>query len=161
MNKKNKMEYRVGVGASSVLMVLVVLALTAVSLLAFFSARNAEVLALRNVEMTTSYYAAVARIQETIGLMDSVFVELSAKDDSISTDGLASAFSSLQIAQFQIHETDTGWRFAFVEDAGFERNIMVEGYISLSGTERFQIVRHQLVSEPVFSPAIEFQLMGV
>jgi len=161
MKTKVKTEYQVGVGASSVLMVLVVLALTAVSLLAFCSARNAEVLALRNVEMTTGYYSAAARVQERIGLMDSIYAGLSAQDPSVSTDVLTREFSSLQIAQLQIHETDAGWHFAFVEDAGFERRIMVEGSIFRSGAERFQIVRHQLVSEPAYSPAFEFQLMGV
>ena len=39
---KQKSEYRVGIGASSILMILVVLALTALALLSYNSARSTE-----------------------------------------------------------------------------------------------------------------------
>ena len=67
MNRKT--DYRVGVGASSILMVLVVLALAAMSLLSLSAARNSEALGDRALDMTTNYYQAVSEAQRMLAAM--------------------------------------------------------------------------------------------
>lgn len=65
-----KADYRVGVGASSVLMILVALAMAALGLLAFGSARMTETLTRRNVDVSAAYYEAAAKVQEKLCEID-------------------------------------------------------------------------------------------
>lgn len=61
---------RVGIGVSSVLMVLVVLAMAALSVLAYSSTRATEAMTRRNVERTQACYQAAAQAEERLQAID-------------------------------------------------------------------------------------------
>ena len=150
-NKRVQTEFRVGVGASSILMVLVVLALTAVSLLSFQSALNAEALTNRNLQMTTAYYEASARVQRKLAGLDTVLAVVKAKSIA-DTESLATLLLPLGLAELNVWEADGGQlAFSFAEDAENDRKIEVQGFLALTGSEevRYTIARYQLVSAPM------------
>ena len=159
-NNKYKMEYRVGVGASSILMVLVILALTAVSLLSFRNAKNAEALTARNVLTTQVYYEASAKIETKLAAMDKVLVDLYAQEEENSPEVLQEKLQPLDMTELQIWETADGMAFYFTEDAGYERQIQVEGLLPQAGPQRYQITRYQLLSHSVESEDDFLQLIG-
>ena len=72
--KKQDSQQRVGVGVSSVLMILVVLAMTALSLLAFGSARSNESMTRRNADVGTAYYVAADQAQRTLAEVDALLL---------------------------------------------------------------------------------------
>ncbi len=146
--QRSKNEYRVGVGASSILMVLVVLALTAVGLLSFSSARNLEVLTRRNVEMTSAYYTASAEVQKKLAVMDAKLVETQAAG-TVDPQVVLAALESVGIATEADPQKAGQLKFAFSQDAGHRRHIDVAGVIALSSSSRYQVTQYQLVSEPV------------
>ena len=160
MSSKSKTEYRVGVGASSILMVLVVLALTAVSLLSYKSAKNAEVLTHRNLQMTTAYYDASAEVQMKLAAVDVWAAELAAAGGEIDVGAFLAKMEELDMAEAQAWEEGNGICFSFVEDASHERHIQVEGKISAYETVRCEISRHQLVSQPAEEDFEQFQIWG-
>lgn len=160
MSNHAKGEYRVGVGASSILMVLMVLALTAISLLSFSTARNAEILTKRNVAMTTAYYEATTRVQQKLAAMDTLMVEKKKEASAVSAESLREDLRNLGITDIEVLRENENWVFLFFEEAGYERQIRVEGMLTLSGTSRYQVRQHQLVSGPALDDYDEFLLMG-
>ncbi len=64
--RKTAQEFRIGTGASSILLVLVVLCLTVLGILAYSAARADNALTERNTEATERYYAAVAEAEERL-----------------------------------------------------------------------------------------------
>lgn len=155
MNRE-KSEYRVGVGASSVLMILVVLALTALSLLALSSARDTEALSRRNQSMVVDYYEAAADAQLRLMEADQWLAAARAAADGgvdfeqALADALPEGFSL----------TDYG--FAFQQSAGDDRVILVEADIAPPGQPgpRYTVTRHQSIGTAPFASENEFTLIG-
>ncbi len=143
---KNKAEYRVGVGASSILMILVVLALTALSLLSLKAAQNNAVLTDRNLTMTVAYYQAAADVQRTIAAID----EQSHQLDLLRLEDRAALRSALANYAHPV-SLDDDLVFAFTVDAGADRVITVEGNLVLGDTARVTISRHELRVTDSFS----------
>ncbi len=142
--RKSGSEYRVGVGASSVLMVLVVLALAALSLLSLGSARSNASLSDRNRTMTLGYYQAAAQTQQTLAAMD----ELAQENASVVTDtsGWNALFARNGLGNITIGEDGN---FSFALDAGAQRSLVVEGTFSPSLSPRLKLTRHELVSQSI------------
>jgi hypothetical protein len=65
-----KQEYRVGIGASSMLTIFVVLCVSALALLAYSGARGDQALTDRAVQMTTGYYEASDQAQKILSKVD-------------------------------------------------------------------------------------------
>lgn len=141
---RDKSEYRVGVGASSVLMILVVLALTALSLLALSSARNTEALAKRNQQMVTDSYEAAADAQ--LRLMEADQWLLAAREASADEAAFAQALADTLPAGFTLAEG----RFSFQTDAGDGRHIAVSATITPYGQAgpRYAVTQHRTVGAP-------------
>ena len=139
--RKPGSEYRVGVGASSVLMVLVVLALAALSLLSLGSARSNAALSDRNRTMTLGYYQAAAQAQQTLAAMD----ELAMENASVVTDfnGWNALFARNGLGNVTLGEDGA---FSFALDAGAQRSLAVEGTFSPSSAPRLTLTRHELVN---------------
>lgn len=136
-----KTEYRIGVGASTILMILVVLALAALSLLSFNSARSNAALSQRNLAMTLSYYDAAAQAQQKLALMDALLADPTVE----ATD--AAAISSLYAAHaLQDVTLSSGLAFSFHLDAGAGRTLNVEGLLSPGSSPRYTVTRHELTS---------------
>lgn len=214
---KPKTEYRVGVGASSILMILVVLALTALSLLSFSGARHAEVMAKRNVDMVTAYYAATAEAQEKLAVLDSMLATLAAEPEPtpvptpiptpvptaapvVETAGavaetslqeapaatqapvvvapvateepaamiipvevpeipLADRLAALGLTGILVEDGPDGATFSFSVDAGYSRTLEVSGTLDVRGIPRYQVVRHELVSQPMKDSESQYQVL--
>lgn len=136
---KSKGEYRIGTGASSILMILVVLSLTALALLSFTSARNNAALSKRNLEMTVAYYNAAAEVQRTIAGMDEILMEQESPyadppvwrallSDCLGTDGTLA----------------DDMTFTLQTDAGASRTLVVEGILQPDAARRIILTRHEL-----------------
>lgn len=70
--KRDKTEYRMGTGATSMLMIFIVLCLTTVSILALSTARRDLGMTERNRELVTGYYEGVSQAQQIIMEIDGV-----------------------------------------------------------------------------------------
>jgi hypothetical protein len=143
---KRKAEYRVGVGASSILMILVVLALAALSLLSLKAAQNNAALTARNLDMTLSYYRAAADVQRTLAAMDESRYEL-----DLSSDGGLAAFQTYLKSQKTPVTLSEDMDFTLTADAGAEREIIVEGTVIPGKTGGLSITRHELGNTAAFS----------
>lgn len=66
----SKQEYRMGVGASSILMIFVLLSLTTLGVLSFASARADWTLTMRRQEQVQTYYGSSAEAQRRIAEID-------------------------------------------------------------------------------------------
>ena len=139
---KQQSDYRVGVGATSILMILVVLALAALSLLSLSSARNNENLAQRNLSMTLSYYQAAAEAQRTLAAMDTLVVENRAQTQD--ADGWNALFAAHGLETVTVTK---GGTFSFSLDAGEERALVVEGTLTPNALPRYTLTRHELVNQ--------------
>ena len=73
-----KQEYRVGIGASTMLTIFVVLCVTTLALLALSGARGDAALTGRAVEMTTDYYRASDQAQRILARLDAAVKEAAA-----------------------------------------------------------------------------------
>ena len=71
---QNKNSYRIGPGAASLLLIVMVLCLTVLGILGLSSARSDFRLAQRNESMTQGYYEADAHTQRALAELDSVIV---------------------------------------------------------------------------------------
>jgi len=139
---KQRSDYRVGVGATSILMILVVLALAALSLLSLSSARNNETLAQRNLSMTLSYYQAAAEAQRTLAAMDTLISENRA--GAQDADDWNALFADHGLETVTVNEDGT---FSFSLDAGAERALVVEGALTPNASPRYTLTRHELVNQ--------------
>ena len=173
-----KAEYRVGVGASSIMMILVVLAMTALSLLSFSSAQRAEVMGKRSMMMTTAYYEAAAMAQQKLAVMDDILVEAgrgrmtgppdageeaSVGDHSQGTGTslaqfLSEAFANRGLTDIALAEEDGEVEFSFSTDAELGRVVLVRGIINLDENPRYRITAHELVSLQMEDDGWEYTL---
>ena len=139
MNRKT--DYRVGVGASSILMVLVVLALAAMSLLSLSAARNSVALGDRTLDMTTNYYQAVSEAQRMLAAMDA-----SLADHAIDNPDAATWQALLQAHGIPDITVAADLSYSFSVNAGAQRMLEVGGRLTPTQPQRYTLTRHQLVN---------------
>lgn len=144
--RKQQTEYRVGVGASSVLLILVVLAMAALALLAFGSARNTEALTGRNIEMTEAYYEAAAEVQRRLAAIDQAVLEYREQGGDAQMD---ENWFSDHGAQAEWQPADGGMHFIITVSAGAQRVIRATGTALPQGDERYTLESHTLFSDTV------------
>ncbi len=154
-----KQENRAGVGASSILMIVVVLALTAMSLLAFSSAQRTETLEKRNQEMSLGYYAAAAQAQTKLAALDQRLYELRG-EQGLSDQEYADALISM--AGYGVTATADGFGFTFIVDAQYGRELCVSGLIAARGAqgERYTLTRHELIGHAMDDESTYYDLIG-
>jgi hypothetical protein len=138
---KQKAEYRIGVGASSILMILVTLALAALALLSLYAAKNNAALCRRNVEMTESYYIATSLSQSLIAAIDEC-----TDPDWLEEYEWRHSNVTFRNDSIVYIDTKSGKPFSFAVDAGAGRSLDVEGAAAEDGT--VTLTRHALVSAP-------------
>ena len=152
-------ESRVGVGASSILMIVVVLALTAMSLLAFSSAGRTETLVKRNQEMSLGYYAAAAEAQTRLAAMDQKLYDLRTRE-GMTAEAYGQAL--LQMTEYGVTQSADGYTFAFAVDAQDSRELCLAGTLSaweMQG-QRYRLTRHELVGYAEGDEQPYYNLMG-
>ncbi len=151
--KKQDTQQRVGVGVSSVLMILVVLAMTALSLLAFGSARSNESMTRRNADIGSSYYVAADLAQRKLADIDAVL--LAGKQQA--ADLLWYEANSPEGVTWQ--ETLDGITFSFAIETPYEQAVLVEGLVT-EGPARYRITSHRIVENATDSEENFLILMG-
>lgn len=159
MNKQ-KSEYRIGVGASSILMVLVVLALTALGLLSFGGARNAETLANRSMQMSTGYHQAAATAQRQLAIMDDALQRTMGELDVESAANFCEEMQKKGLVGFSLNEEADMLLFSFHVNALYDRELQLAGRILPQVGTRYQLTRHELVSLQPEDDEPHFFLMG-
>jgi hypothetical protein len=119
-------------------MILVVLAMTALSLLAFGSARSNESMTRRNADVGASYYVAADQVQRTLAQVDEKLLlgQQQAADlawyEAEAPEGVT------------FEETEEGLTFSFTTDIGNDLGIYVLG-VAGEGAERYRVVEHRVV----------------
>ena len=136
---KPRCEYNIGIGASTILLILVVIALAALSLTSLGSARNNAALSDRNLEMTLAYYTAAAQAQRTLAAMDAVIAEYA--DTFTNVDALKTLFAFHGLSNVKVYSNYT---FTFFVNAGAQRLLEVGGTLSPGQAPRYTLTRHTL-----------------
>ena len=136
--KKQDAQQRVGVGVSSVLMILVVLAMTALSLLAFGSARSNESMTRRNAEIGSSYYVAADQAQRKLAEVDAVLLAGKAEEADLNWYEINSPEG------VSWEETEEGFSFSFSVETEYNQAIFVRGLVT-EGAQRYCITEHRVV----------------
>lgn len=105
MNKRN--ELKIGIGASSILMIILTLVLTAFGVLSLVSARADQKLTEKTKNMMADYYAADEKVEELLASIDAVLIkrentetqnlELSKIDDALVVEKNGSLFFSVRV----------------------------------------------------------------
>lgn len=151
-----KADYRVGVGASSILMILVVLAMAALGLLTFGSARDTEALTGRNVNLTVAYYEAAARVQQKLAMIDEAVLkyrlEGGAEPDETQFEGVAGGV--------EWYTEGASLCFLIRQDAGAQRELTVRGKVLMTGDARYELSEHTLGSSAPSDSETMITLMG-
>ena len=150
-----KSDYRMGMGASSVLMILVVLAMTALGLLSLGSARQTEAQTKRNLQTTLHYYEAAADVQKALAELDEALYELQADGESLDTATLATRMPHTTFRT----EADGSMTFELLMPAGDEHQLVVRGDILAANGARYAVNEHALVSTYV-APEQTLTLIG-
>lgn len=99
---RQRLEYRIGPGMTSLLMVFMVLCLATLAILAYAGTRADSTLTQRNVESSTAYYAASARAQQALYDLDAELQEL-----RIQADGDAAGYAAKVRQAFGLKEDET------------------------------------------------------
>lgn len=151
--KKQENQQRVGVGISSVLMILVVLAMTALSLLAFGSARSNESMTQRNASIATSYYTAADQVQQKLAQIDAVLL----KGQAEAADILWYEENSPEGVSWE--EAMEGIIFSFSVETDYQQAVSLQGLVT-EGPQRYRIIAHQVVDSREMLDDNYFLLMG-
>lgn len=151
--KKQDSQQRVGVGVSSVLMILVVLAMTALSLLALGSARSNESMTMRNADVGASYYAAADQVQRRLAQIDETLLAGRSEAADLAW------YQAQPLEAVEWEESDEGIRFAFTADAGNDLAIYVCGLVT-DGAQRYRIKEHRTIDTSSYGFDDYYVLMG-
>ena len=100
---RQRLDYRVGPGMTSLLMIFMVLCLATLAILAYASTKLDSTLTLRNVESTTAYYEASAKAQEALSQVDSRLQQLRSQ-----AGGDKDSYAQQVRAAFNITEASEG-----------------------------------------------------
>ena len=146
--KKQDSQQRVGVGISSVLMILVVLAMTALSLLAFGSARSNESMTQRNVDVASGYYRLSAEVQERLAQLDEQLAANQGDYSAVTVDGV----------QFSSEEGKDPSFLLTVREG--EKSIVAEGILTPDQPLRYRVLAYYTQNVSTEEEAPYLELMG-
>lgn len=124
---------RVGTGASSVLMIVIILTLTAFAVLSFVSARSDYRIAMQSLETNQKYYQAERTVQSLLSDIDAVLQTSSS--DTKMRNVLALDGSITQLSENTV---------TFSEPAGENREIVV--ILKIANQGRYQIMLYEFIN---------------
>ena len=145
---------RVGIGVSSVLMVLVVLAMAALGVLAYSSTRATESMTRRNVQVAERYYQAAAQIQERLQAIDQAALEKPRPCED-------------ELAWYQSQGIpDVEWSqeaesVGFTVTVGEGQTVVAKGVMLPGEGERYKLLSHRMENGGPSEEADDLNLMGV
>ncbi len=151
--KKQDSQQRVGVGVSSVLMILVVLAMTALSLLALGSARSNESMTRRNADVGAAYYTAADQVQRKLAQIDETLLTGRSETADLAW------YQTQSPDAVEWEESDEGICFTFTTDAGNDLAIFVRGLVT-DGSQRYLLKEHRIIDTASYDTDDYFVLMG-
>ncbi|MCL1963765.1 MAG: hypothetical protein FWF69_01720 [Firmicutes bacterium] len=141
-----KQEYRMGVGASSILMIFVVLSLTTLGMLAFASGRADLTLTERRQAQVEAYYNAAARAERIVAAIDEALL-------SVRRDPEACAARVKALADWAIDVSDD-WVISFTVPVSQSQRIEVAlRAAEADAASRYTVERHRLVNIAEWKPA--------
>lgn len=140
-----KQEYRVGVGASSILMIFVVLSLTTLGVLSFASARANLTMATRRTAQVEAYYAAAAEAQCVLAEIDTALLAAQAEPETYYESVLALSDDRLAVSD------DLTITFSLPVSATQKLEVIVRAEGPEAG-ERYALLAHRLVSIAAWEP---------
>lgn len=139
MNKPSSgSQSRAGIGVSSVLMVLVVLAMAALSLLAFSSARTTESMTRRNAETSVRYYQLAAVVQQRLQAIDQ------AAFDQPADAPLRDWYEAQAIPDVQWREEADGLHFTITATGDAPQAVVAEGLLLEGEKRRYKLLSHRM-----------------
>jgi len=154
-----KQEYRMGTGASSILMIFVILSLTTLGVLAFASGRADLALTDRRSTQVQAYYAAAAEAQRIIAGIDEALLEAQADPEAYADKVKAIADGAIEV---------WGDEISFIVPVSPTQQIEVElKALGPDSGARYALRRHRLVNiaewipEEVTYVAVEDKERGV
>lgn len=106
---RKKAEYRMGTGATSMLMIFIVLCLTTLSILSYSTAKSDLAMTKRSLMMVETYYEAANRAQQIIA-------EIDAQNVKIRKDTLEAALKEAEEAYAQFESVER----SYIEEAALE-----------------------------------------
>lgn len=115
---------RAGLGLPSFLVIVTVLAMTVLGVLTFNLARADAALQSRHEELSRAYYAAAAKAEETVSLLDAALLEAYRRSEN-ETD-YENACRTIVAAGDAAIEWLDGTRAVFYTDAGGKRRLRVD-----------------------------------
>lgn len=164
---RSSTEYRVGVGASSILMIFIVLGLTTLGVLSFASARADLTLTLKRQSQVVAYYAAESR---AITLLSEIDEALLAAGDAQSQEEWASAVAALsaldpetitvsQEQQITLRlPVGTGQELEFILEALPPQEIADAENTAADSDARYRIVSQCLLNTADWTPDLTMDL---
>ncbi len=147
--------YRVGVGASSILTIFVVLCLTTLGVLSFASARANATLTSRREAYVEHYYAAVAEAQHVMMEIDRALVNARKTPDTYAelVQGIKMPDIFLEVSEDLL--------VSFSVPCGEMLELQVAVQAADSGDwPRYRVVMHQLVNIADWEPDTSYELPG-
>lgn len=150
----NKTEYRVGIGASSILMIFIILSLTTLGVLSFASARADMLLTARRQRQVETYYETVADAQRLLAEIDAAL--LTAQQDP---DAYATHLEALASLDNRITVKPADMSISFALPAG--DSLQLEVNLTATGADsplRYTITGHQLVNIAAWQPDTSLNL---
>lgn len=149
MMRREKGEYRIGMGASTMLMIFVSLSLATLSILALMSARADAALQTRNLHMTVAYYQAADLAQRALAQIDQQVLAAQAEAQSEEEYRQALVQIAADGVEFELKTADS---CRFIVDAGENRRLSVSVELIGYGQTgpRCRVVRHVLQGAPLW-----------
>lgn len=142
-------EYRVGVGAASILMIFIVLSLTTLGVLTFASSRADWTLTERRKEQVTAYYAAVASSDELIAVVDEALHEAH-QGDPADFEAHVRALEGLD-SRFVVSEdlSQVSFELPVGSTQALQTALAIEDH---DAPARYTVLRHNLVNVTKWEP---------
>lgn len=140
--RRQKTEYRMGTGATSLLMIFIVLCLTTLSILALTTARNDLKMSERAVELAQAYYQAADQAQNVLSELDA---QLSLQRADAPEDEYFAALEGITLEGVDLDYNPAERRFSFSVDAGNDRYLWAEVECLAPGDgARYRVVKHEM-----------------
>ncbi len=156
-------EYRVGPGASSLLLIFVAVCLTTVGILTLISALADSRMSDRSMAHTTAYYEATARAQREIGVLDGQLKSAreQARNDAFAYQNAVKALAGDQIAMKVEPEGDDAMQITFYVPIETDNHLEVAMRVPLQLTgPRYQVVRQVAVNTADWTPDETMDMFG-
>lgn len=140
-------EYRVGIGASSILMIFIVLSLTTLGVLSFASARANLALTTRRTAQVEAYYEAAAQAQTILSEVDAALLTAQADPETYDLQVRALRESDSRLS------VDAKGVISFALPVGDTQELRVQ--VQANGAEafpRYTLLSHYLMSTVDWEP---------